>query len=108
MKKTTVEECQQVSVNSFGSKLAYAESVIINYQPITLTSTACTYGGRRSWFLCPTCGKRVGSLYKPLAETLFECRECKGLIYELALYRKSKSEKLIKNLHRLGKKSVFL
>ena len=104
MRKTTVEDCQQLSVRHLGSKLlAYGESVIVNGQTILLASTECSYGGRRYWFLCPSCDRRVGSLYKPLADALLECRTCKGLIYELALYRKSKSEKLIKLVHRLNK-----
>lgn len=108
MRKTTVEDCQQLSVRHLGSKLlAYGETITVNGQTILLASTECSYGGRRYWFLCPTCESRVGSLYKPLTDALLECRTCKGLIYELALYRKSKSEAMLKSLHRLCKKLPF-
>jgi hypothetical protein len=35
-------------------------------------------GGRRWWWLCPACGRRVGHLY--LADELL-CRRCSGLRY---------------------------
>jgi hypothetical protein len=36
------------------------------------------FGGRRPWFLCPGCGKRVRLLY---SGKLFLCRNCLGLSY---------------------------
>lgn len=40
--------------------------------------TACTYGGRRQWFLCPKCGCRVAIVYG--CEHFF-CRGCHNLTY---------------------------
>ena len=34
-------------------------------QEIALTFTACKFGGRRTWFLCPHCRRRVGKVYLP-------------------------------------------
>ncbi len=52
---------------------------------IPLTTTACNYGGKRYWFICPWyksgvyCGKRVGVLYKD--GDYFACRHCYNLTY---------------------------
>ncbi len=48
-------------------------------QTIWMESTACALGGRRRWFACPACGRRVAVLYG--AGRLFACRRCKGLAY---------------------------
>ncbi len=44
----------------------------------TLDWTACHYGGRRPWFVCPRCGVRVAILY---AADQYACRRCHGLAY---------------------------
>ncbi len=48
--------------------------------PVRLDWTACNYGGRRAWFLCPArgCGRRVAILY---GGATFACRHCYGLAY---------------------------
>lgn len=49
--------------------------------PVHLDWTPCTYGGRRTWFLCPVrgCGRRVALLY---GGAIFACRHCHyGLAY---------------------------
>ena len=53
-----------------------AESI---HQTVWRETTACTLGGRRRWFACPACGRRVAVLYG--AGRLFACRHCKGLAY---------------------------
>ena len=71
---------------------AYAGSVTLTYnytphgrlaetvtQTVWLETTPCALGGSRSWFTCPTCGKRVAVIYR--AWRLFACRQCKGLAY---------------------------
>ena len=47
---------------------------------VLLDWTACTYGGRRAWFLCPAagCGRRVAKLY---GGAIFACRHCYRLAY---------------------------
>lgn len=49
-------------------------------QDIELTTTPCNYGGERYWFICPHCGKRVGTLYN--VSRIFLCRDCNDLTYE--------------------------
>jgi len=48
-------------------------------QRILFDRTRCNYGGNRTWFLCPRCGKRVVVLYG--AGKLFLCRHCYDLTY---------------------------
>jgi hypothetical protein len=52
---------------------------------IPLVTTACNYGGKRYWFICPWykngtyCGRRVGVLYKD--GDYFACRHCYDITY---------------------------
>lgn len=41
--------------------------------------TACNYGGKRAWLLCPNCDRRVAVLYG--AGRYFLCRHCYNLTY---------------------------
>ncbi len=49
--------------------------------PVYLTTTPCTYGGERTWFICPArrCGRRVAILY--VYDSIFACRHCYRLAY---------------------------
>jgi hypothetical protein len=47
-------------------------------QRVSITWTACAFGGSRPWFLCG-CGRRVAVLYG--YQQLFKCRHCYGLVY---------------------------
>ncbi len=44
-----------------------------------LVSTPCFFGGRRWWFVCPECHRRIGILY--LVGTDLGCRLCHDLTY---------------------------
>ena len=48
-------------------------------QKIIFDRTPCKYGGARTWFLCPRCGKRIAVLYG--AGKYFFCRHCYKLAY---------------------------
>jgi len=49
-------------------------------QEIRLTYSTGPHGGKRSWFVCPTCRRRIGVLYH--ANGLpFRCRTCCKLAY---------------------------
>jgi hypothetical protein len=50
----------------------------MNY-PVMIDWTPCNYGGRRAWWLCPCCGRRVAILY---SGKMFACRQCHRLDYE--------------------------
>lgn len=65
---------------------------------IPVVSTACNYGGRRYWFLCPgvrdgiDCATRVGKLYLPGNGKYFLCRHCYDLTYKSRQVWKSVSQ----------------
>jgi hypothetical protein len=46
-----------------------------------LVHVPCHFGGERSSFLCPSCGRRCRFLYRPPGQWHFECRECLDLAY---------------------------
>lgn len=46
---------------------------------IELVTTPCPFGGRRFWFICPKCKKRVSVLYKHYKNIW--CRTCNNLTY---------------------------
>jgi hypothetical protein len=48
-------------------------------EQIALDATRCTYGGQRSWFLCPGCGSRRAVLF--YLHGHFRCRSCHHLAY---------------------------
>jgi hypothetical protein len=83
--KDTVEHHPSLSVFSLRRK-GYFENMdseggytlTTGGQTIPLTSTPCYFGGVRCWFLCPSCGKRVGILYRI---GVYLCRDCHGLTY---------------------------
>ena len=50
--------------------------------PVPVSWTACNYGGRRPWFHCPKCSRRVSILYPASPGYHLRCRRCSGLLYE--------------------------
>jgi hypothetical protein len=48
-------------------------------QKINFTYTPCNYGGKRIWFLCPSCGRRCAIIY--IHKKYFACRVCCDLTY---------------------------
>lgn len=62
------------------------KKTVPHYHTLQLVSTPCHYGGRRWWFACPECSRRVRVLYinhkiKP-AQMKPECRHCQELHHE--------------------------
>ena len=57
------------------------EKIDYDYK-VGLTTTPCYFGGVRYWFLCPSCSKRVGTLYLAPGGGCFKCRHCNNLTYE--------------------------
>lgn len=49
-------------------------------ETVPLTYSHGPRGGKRPWFVCPTCRQRVGVLYHAPARP-FLCRRCYGLAY---------------------------
>ncbi len=88
--KTAVEHCQRLDIREL--KLKSGSCVNITYstyshsgerqtinKDIPVTWTPCHLGGKRAWWLCPCCGKRVAILY--LLTTGYRCRKCHNLTY---------------------------
>lgn len=46
---------------------------------VTIAWTACHYGGRRAWWICPDCGRRVAVLW---GGRRYACRHCHDLAYK--------------------------
>lgn len=46
--------------------------------PVVIDWTACHLGGKRPWFRCPSCHRRVAKLY---GAAMFLCRHCLRLNY---------------------------
>ncbi|MEA3487491.1 MAG: hypothetical protein U9R20_07525 [Thermodesulfobacteriota bacterium] len=71
-------------------------------QVISFDWTPCNYGGKRTWFLCPNCNRRVGLLYG--TGRYFLCRHCYNLTY--ASQQTQRYERLMEkaraNRKRLG------
>ena len=67
--------------------------------PILLDWTECNLGGKRPWFLCPGCGRRVAILY---VDSLFQCRQCLRLAYQSQ--REGHLDRLLRRKDKIRKK----
>jgi hypothetical protein len=78
------QEGVTIIIRPDGSQVTYRirnDSVHLesHQQVIKLETTPCHYGGKRYWFLCPHCSKRVAVLYE--RNKLYRCRHCHNLPY---------------------------
>jgi hypothetical protein len=103
MNRFTVEDCQKLSILSLKDASNAKLSIEVNQQLIGLTTTKCNYGGERVWFLCPTCNKRVGTLYRKPLSDIFLCRHCLDLTYNLRKYHRSPQETVLKAIYHARK-----
>jgi hypothetical protein len=69
-------------------------------QTVRLETTLCALGGRREWFTCPGCSRRVAVIYG--VGRLFACRRCKGLAY--SCQAESADDRAARRADRLRKK----
>jgi hypothetical protein len=102
MSRTTVEDCQKISIQNL-NKLGYGIELDINGIKIGLTTSKCNYGGCRYWFICPSCKRRVGVLYRKPLNKLFLCRKCNNLTYQLTKFRRSGIEGHLKAISKFKK-----
>jgi hypothetical protein len=63
--------------------------------------TACNYGGRRAWLVCPVvgCGRRVAILY---GGGIFACRHCFRLAY--ASQRESRDSRAMQRANSIRRR----
>ena len=100
--KDKVEDCERISVyelkrqgyfRGLNSQGDISVTVTYNLKDkyikdiIPFTDTRCYFGGIRWWFVCPSCKKRVGVLYKPYHADYFRCRHCHNLTYAIRRLR---------------------
>ena len=80
---------------------AYGEDWESITETVYLTETHPNYGGKRTWFLCPSCHSRRAKLY---GGKYFRCRKCLDLCYETQLENESSRlmSAMYKIRHRLG------
>jgi Zn-finger nucleic acid-binding protein len=117
MAKLTTEVCEVLSI--FTIMQRYREWLRHSYRapnfaqhihqieaelPLKFTATSCRFGGRRWWLLCPTCGRRVGKLYRPGAEW-FACRRCYGITYQACRLEDLRASSLYRRVQRISRTS---
>jgi hypothetical protein len=64
---------------------------------IPVTTSVPHFGGRRFWFKCPSCGRRVGRLYRPWEQSKFACRGCHYLTYRTSQTHNKRIDALRRN-----------
>jgi hypothetical protein len=57
-----------------GKPVSYSYWVLVTYTP-------AEFKGKRAWFQCPGCDKRVRKLFRPPGNMAFKCRDCHDLTY---------------------------
>jgi hypothetical protein len=84
----SVEMVQKVRIDDLvsqakkGLKQAILQACLNSFnQEIELTTSQTRFGGKRLWFRCPECIKRVGVLYRQDEVSSMKCRMCLGLKY---------------------------
>ena len=85
----TTELIHETHTESLTTKTASENTLVITYRngnkktnsvayQFRFVQTPCNYGGKRSFFLCPHCGKRVCLIY---CVDKWGCRHCNDLTY---------------------------
>lgn len=78
--KRSIMKSMTITVLQDARQLVYPMGPQRILQTIRLTSTSRPRGGKRPWFLCPACQRRVGLLYY-VNKQPFRCRICCELAY---------------------------
>ena len=71
-------------------------------ETLALDWTIPHLGGRRPWFLCPGCRRRVALLY--LGHSRFRCRVCLRLVH--AVCHESRSDQLLRKAWKLRRRAA--
>lgn len=109
-KKDTVEEHLSLDVRKLNREhgIKPGSLITVQYQwrgeqmtqAITIDWIPCNYGGRRPWFICGNCGRRVAVLYG--AGKYFACRHCYDLTYRSSQESDSRFSKFFRNYDSSG------
>lgn len=103
--KMTTNSVRSINVKELGVCGRTTESVQVNYEKdgqsvehiISLSHTACNYGGTRCWFRCPYCSRSVGILY--LASGQCACRHCFSLVHKSG--QESSTDRLFRKVGKI-------
>lgn len=75
------EQTGSIGYSSDGTRVTL--TFTLNGEPmrqlVPIMMTGCNYGGRRYWFACPRCNRRVALLF--LRNCGFACRKCNRIVY---------------------------
>ena len=82
------DECQKIDITNllrialFELKKTFIQSQLQTEGiTVSLLTSKAGFGGKRLWFACPLCQKRVGCLYKHPLNGFLACRACLNLKY---------------------------
>ncbi len=82
------EDCSKIKVNDLVTNAMKALKIrLVQSQidalgvEVKLTSSSTKFNGKRLWFVCPNCTRRIGTIYKHPTEEIFGCRICLNLKY---------------------------
>lgn len=75
--RQTIEDLSSLDIR--GVKPIHELDYYLKKYKFALTYTRCNYGGKRYWFVCPVCERRVAILYR--GNGAYACRKCQGLPY---------------------------
>lgn len=88
----TLVQLDSVSINSVLSQVRSAvlddllrEGIVVGKTNIKLTTSRTGQGGKRLWFRCPSCQKRVGRIYQ--VGNRLVCRFCSQRYYQSERYK---------------------
>lgn len=92
--KILVEECQKIQASDFLRRyrrelkeaMLQSELEVVGLR-VQLTTSRTGFGGVRLWFVCPSCGRRVGMLLKHPIEQVIGCRLCLRTDYRKHRYK---------------------
>lgn len=109
-KKGTIEDHQRLDVRELHREhgIKPGDRMTVKYewrgemvtQEVMIDWTACSFGGKRPWFLCGNCGRRVAVLYGP--GKIFACRHCLNLTYRSSQESDSRYSKFLRNYDGSG------
>lgn len=101
------DDTAQIDIRKLARRVPAIPDVIhFDGERIVTTSTRTNFGGRRPWFLCPSCDRRCAIIYRRGDGPLWCCRICGGGRYhsELESPKQRELRKALKVRKRLGQK----
>lgn len=89
-----VEECQKISISPFIKRakdrlkeVLLASEIETSKMRLELTTSMVGFGGKRYWFKCPMCQRRVGVVFIHPIDAEVGCRTCLRLKYRKCRYK---------------------